>query len=131
MKNQIQKGIIFMALLSTVVGFSSETFNEYYNVTNPIDTFNAAPSNASRPVIRVKNNLLLVSQMTFEAQEVNIKLYFNSNTEVGTPNELIYSEEVVNASVLERIYSLNNRAHGEYKVVLTTPQGQFSELFYL
>lgn len=120
-----------MALLSTVVGFSSETLNEYYNVTKPIDTFNAAPSNASRPVIRVKNNLLLVSQMTFEAQEVNIKLYFNSNTEVGTPNELIYSEEVVNASVLERIYSLNNRAHGEYKVVLTTPQGQFSELFYL
>jgi hypothetical protein len=64
-----------------------------------------------KPVIRTKENLVLISKINFDKKPIRIALYFNG--------EVIFSETVKDEDLLKRAYRLENRIiKGDYKVIV-------------
>ena len=63
-----------------------------------------------KPVIRNQENVLMISKITFDKEPTQIVLYFE--------NETIYSETVKNESILNRVYKLDRKEEGDYKVIV-------------
>jgi len=70
-----------------------------------------------KPSFRTQDNKLFISKLNInEKGPLSIKVYFD--------NELIYSESIDYAIILNRIYALNEDVSGNYKVVLNTTTGR-------
>jgi hypothetical protein len=66
-----------------------------------------------KPVIRIKENLILISRMNFQKEPLKITLYYN--------DEIILSEEVEGADdILNRVYRVSKKIKGDYKVIVNT-----------
>lgn len=63
-----------------------------------------------KPVIRNKENLILISKIAFDKEPVKVILYYN--------DEAIYSETLEGKDVLERTYRLSENNKGDYKIVV-------------
>lgn len=63
-----------------------------------------------KPVIRNKENRLIITKISFDKKPLQVSLYFN--------NEIIYSETVKGDSILNRVYRLDEEKKGNYRVVL-------------
>jgi hypothetical protein len=62
-----------------------------------------------KPLIRNKENILMITKIAFDAEPLKISIYYN--------NEIIYSETIEGDKILNRVYSLDKELKGEYKVV--------------
>ena len=76
-----------------------------------------------KPVVRVDNDVLMVSQLTLDAKPLKLELVYNG--------ELIFSDELKGAQVLERKYKLSNEEKGTYHISFTSGNRYFSEWFTL
>jgi hypothetical protein len=64
-----------------------------------------------KPVIRIKDNLILISKMNFERESLKIVLYYN--------DEIILSEKTTDSGdILNRVYRVSKKIKGDYKVVI-------------
>ena len=71
-----------------------------------------------KPFVRSEENKVYVSKLSLNKQPLEIDLYYNSADSHGF--ELIHSETLENAQIIERVYSLNINEKGNYKVVTKT-----------
>tara|TARA_R110002072_G_scaffold198577_3_gene356172 strand:- start:507 stop:1127 length:621 start_codon:yes stop_codon:yes gene_type:complete len=62
-----------------------------------------------KPLVRNKENKLMITKIAFDAKPLQISIYYN--------NEVIYSETIEGDKILNRIYSLDKNLKGDYKVV--------------
>ena len=63
-----------------------------------------------KPVIRNKENVLMISKIAFDKKPMKIALFYNDET--------IYSETVKCDSILNRVYKLDKKEKGDYKVIV-------------
>lgn len=74
-----------------------------------------------KPIIRVKNNKILVSKLSLQEKPFEMKVY----QDYDNKNYLVYSEFIDNTKVIERIFKLSEK--GSYKIVLKTEGREFVE----
>ena len=73
--------------------------------------FNAAAEKVIfKPVVRNENNRLLISKINFDEKPLQVALYFN--------DEIIYSETLEGDAIVNRVYKLDEKLKGDYKVVI-------------
>ena len=66
-----------------------------------------------KPTTRVKNNRIFVSKLSLKENPVKIELYYLGNGDA----ELIHEELIENTKTVERIYKLDEKKKGTYKIV--------------
>ena len=76
-----------------------------------------------KPVIRTKDDLLLISKITFSEEPVKVVLYYN--------NDIILSETIKDKELLNRVYKLSKSKKGTYKVVINTDNRSYVKKFTL
>jgi hypothetical protein len=75
-----------------------------------------------KPVIRIKENLILISKMNFEKEPLKITLYYN--------DEIILSEKVKDTDdILNRVYRVSKKIKGDYKVVVNSNNRSYMQGF--
>jgi len=74
-----------------------------------------------KPVVRMKDNLVLISRLSFNQKPLELKIYYADN------NDLVYSEKIKEIPILERIYNFSNVKKGTYKIVIKTEGRIFIE----
>ena len=77
-----------------------------------------------KPFVRVKDNKLLISQLSLELKPLSIKVYQENNS---SSDYLLYSETVENTKKIERIYSLPVKTRESYRIVFKTEGREFVE----
>ncbi|MEW4922469.1 hypothetical protein [Algibacter sp. 2305UL17-15] len=68
-----------------------------------------------KPVTRVKENLVYVSKLALDNENLDVSIYLEGNRVSSNDYELVYSENIKNDISLERVYKLPRE--GNYKVV--------------
>ena len=77
-----------------------------------------------KPVIRAKNDLILISKLNFEKEPAKISLYYN--------NDLIFFETLKSSeALLKRIYKLSEKEEGSYRVVMYCNNKHYTKKFKL
>lgn len=76
-----------------------------------------------KPVVRLENDKLLISQLSFDENPLEVKVYFEE--------ELIYSDQIEGSIVLESTYRLLKNVKGSYSVSLKSGDRYFYENFEL
>jgi len=75
-----------------------------------------------KPVIRIKDNLILISKMNFEKEPLKIALYYN--------DEIILSENTTDSGdIINRIYRVSKKIKGNYKVMINTDNRTYKKDF--
>lgn len=78
---------------------------------------------AFKPVVRIDNNTLMISQLNLDKTPLDVELFYN--------DELIYSDQLKGGKVLERVYKLPKEERGEYYVSLKSGDRYFYDRFKL
>jgi hypothetical protein len=76
-----------------------------------------------KPVIRTKNNLVLISKINFENKPLKVTLYYEG--------DVIFTETVKGKSLLNRVYKLSEKEKGDYKVVIYTDNRKYLKDFII
>lgn len=63
-----------------------------------------------KPVVRSKENKLMISKIAFDEKPLEVVLYYK--------NEMIYSEILKSEAILNRVYKLDENEKGNYTVVI-------------
>jgi hypothetical protein len=75
-----------------------------------------------KPVVRIKDNLILISKMNFEKEPLKVVLYYN--------DEIILSENTTDSSdIINRVYRLSKKIKGNYKVIVKTDNRTYKKDF--
>ena len=97
--------------------YTVELNKDFEIVTNTIEVINNkvifnkdSEKTIFKPVIRTKENLLLISKIAFDKEPMKIVVFFNNNE--------IYKETAESASVLNRVYKFDKEIKGDYKVIV-------------
>ena len=76
-----------------------------------------------KPVIRIEDNLLLISKISLENQPVKITLYYKG--------EVIYTETAEDAKILNRALRLLKNKKGNYTVAISADNKNYRKNFKL
>lgn len=79
-----------------------------------------------KPVIRFKDNKVLLSRLSFENKPLEVKIYYDENSN-NSNYELIHSEKFTDSKIIDRIYALDKTKKGNYRVVIKTEGREFTE----
>lgn len=80
-----------------------------------------------KPIVRIKNNLVFISMLSLDLEPVSVKLYYDpSKNSIGN-YELIYQEKFEDQMNISRIYRLDEKKKGVYKVVFKIDGKTFIE----
>jgi hypothetical protein len=75
-----------------------------------------------KPVIRIKDNLILISKMNFEKEPLKIVLYYN--------DEIILSENTTDSGdIINRVYRISEKIRGDYKIIVNTDNRTYKKDF--
>ena len=74
-----------------------------------------------KPVIRNKENLVLISKVNFDKKPLKITLFYN--------DEVIYSETLKGELMLKRVYRLDKELRGNYTVIVYCDDESYSNEF--
>ena len=75
-----------------------------------------------KPVIRIKENLILISRMNFEKEPLKITLYYD--------DKIILSEKIEDADdILNKVYRVSKKIKGNYKVVVNSNHRSYMQDF--
>lgn len=78
-----------------------------------------------KPSVRIQDNYLFVSRLSLDVQPATIKLYYKESSEQG--RELLFSEEIENKKIVERVFELSKKKKGNYVVVFNSQGRTFTE----
>ena len=102
-----------------------------FTVKSNIVEFNKEETVVSfKPVLRIKDNRLLITKLALGLEPLKIKLYYET-TNYGSSSsfDLIHSEEIKGTKTIERAYKLDKNATGHYKIVFISEGREFVEYF--
>lgn len=83
-----------------------------------------------KPFVVSKNHKIYLSKLTLEQNPISIDIYYDDNSGI-TNYEKIHSEKIENTKVIERIYALDKKKKGNYKVLMKENGREFSQVFTL
>lgn len=70
----------------------------------------------NKPFVKVKDNMLYITQLALELEPLKIDLYYNADDVLN----LIHTEKIENTKQIQRIYKLLKDKKGDYKLVFKT-----------
>lgn len=76
-----------------------------------------------KPLMRIENNKLLISQMTLESDLIEVEIYYGDS--------LIYSENINGEKTMNRIYKLSDSEYGEYQAIVKSDDRTYIKHFKL
>jgi len=76
-----------------------------------------------KPLVRMENNKLLISQLSPAEQPLEVDIYYEG--------ELIFSDELKGHKILKRVYELSKKEKGYYYLNLKSGERKFSKSFEL
>jgi hypothetical protein len=76
-----------------------------------------------KPYIRLKNDLLLISKISFKKEPIKVQLFYKDT--------MIHSEKFEGEAVLNRVYKLSKIEKGKYTVVLISDQRTYVKDFII
>lgn len=79
-----------------------------------------------KPVIRFKENKVLLSRLSFDNKPLEVKIYYDYDNGYSG-YELLHSEKFKDTRIVERVYALDKTKKGNYKVVVKTEGREFTE----
>lgn len=79
-----------------------------------------------KPVIRFKENKVLLSRLSFDNKPLEVKIYYDYDNGYSG-YELLHSEKFKDTKIVERVYALDKTKKGNYKVVVKTEGREFTE----
>ncbi len=79
-----------------------------------------------KPTTSVKDDLVLVSQLSLNEAPFTVEIYFEGNG-FGASDELVFSETIENTQTIKRVYKLTGLTNGSYKIVYKTEGKEFVE----
>ena len=82
-----------------------------------------------KPSVRLKSELLFVSQLSTRKSPLKIELFFDKD--FNGDYELIHTETLENDITLDKVFKLSEKEKGNYKLVFTTEGRVFEEKFDL
>ena len=85
-----------------------------FTVTAKKVIFNENETTIYKPFVSFKNNYIYVSKLALNNEPLDVKIYYQDGT------ELIYSENIKDTKVIEKVYKLALNAKGNYKIVLSS-----------
>ena len=80
-----------------------------------------------KPVIRLKDNKILLSRLSFNQKPLEVKIYYEDNSYYSSDYLLLHTEKFKDTKVIERVYELDKSKKGSYKVVVKTEGREFTE----
>ena len=83
-----------------------------------------------KPVVNLKDNKILISQLALNGNPLTIKLYY---TKKGEDEVLLYRATYQNNEkhIIEKVLSLSKNYKGEYRIVLSSNGQDYSDMFTL
>jgi len=93
---------------------------------NKVEFLKDKETNFFKPVLRFKDNKVLLSRLSFENKPLEIKIYYDGYNS-QSHYELIHSEKIKDIRIIERIYALDKTKKGNYRVVVKTEGRVFTE----
>lgn len=79
-----------------------------------------------KPVIRFKDNKVLLSRLSFDNKPLEVKIYYDGYSGFSD-YELIHTEKFKDTKIVERVYALDKTKKGNYRVVVKTEGREFTE----
>jgi len=79
-----------------------------------------------KPVIRFKDNKVILSRLSFENKPLEVKIYYDENS-AYSEYELIHTEKFKETKIIDRVYALDKTKRGNYRVVVKTEGREFTE----
>jgi len=76
-----------------------------------------------KPVIRQKDNMLMISKLSFSNDPLHIEIYYE--------NELIHSEKLTGTTIIDRIYSFSKLKKGSYYTIVRADDRSYIQDFKL
>ena len=111
-------------LYSIEIDKDFEIITKTFEVKNHNVTYlGSANETIFKPVIKIEEAKLLVSQSTFQKENVEIEIYYK--------DILIHSEVIIANSFLERIYKLDKNVKGAYTAIIRVNDRTYVEDFKL
>ena len=92
-----------------------------FTVTAKKVIFNENETTIYKPFVSFKNNYIYVSKLALNNEPLDVKIYYHDGT------ELIYSENIKDTKVIEKVYKLALNAKGNYKIVLSSNGREYYE----
>ncbi|MEM6721318.1 MAG: hypothetical protein AAF611_18465 [Bacteroidota bacterium] len=78
-----------------------------------------------KPSVRVEDNHVFVSRLSLDVEPLTIKLYYTESFKQS--RELIFSEEIKDTKIVERIFELSREKRGNYTFVFYSKGRTFTE----
>lgn len=78
-----------------------------------------------KPTVRLQDNYLFVSRLSLAVAPLKVKLYYTESFQQG--RELLFSEEIENTKIVERVFELSKEKKGSYTVVFESQGREFTE----
>lgn len=82
-----------------------------------------------KPMVQTRENLLYVSQLSFDESALDIELYYDANDDGTNSYSLVHKDQVTNAQQLAKVFALDQKETGNYKVVLVSDGRRFVQDF--
>lgn len=83
------------------------------------------------PTLRVKDDVVLVSQLSLLKEPLKIKMYYSAEDDDSKVFDLIHTESIGEEMILDRVYSLDKNKTGDYKIKFISNGKVFTETFSL
>jgi len=96
-----------------------------FTVTAKKVIFNENETTIHKPYVSFKNNYIYVSKLALNNEPLDVKIYYQDGT------GLIYSENIKDTKVIEKVYKLALNAKGNYKIVLSSNGREYYEYMTL
>ena len=96
-------------------------------VMNKVEFMKEKETKFFKPVIRFKDNKILLSRLSFNQKPLEVKIYYDDNNYYGDDYLLLHTEKFKDTKIIERVYELDKFKKGSYKVVVKTEGREFTE----
>ncbi|QDO93069.1 hypothetical protein FNB79_03455 [Formosa sediminum] len=120
----------FSALPNGTYFFEHEKSNQIKVIPFKVETgkvsFSDAKETIFKPVVKVKDNLVYLSKLELDKEEVSVTLSFENEY---NNYKAIHTEKFTNTANIQRVYNLSENVPGNYKVVIKANGREFAEYF--
>ncbi|QDO93068.1 hypothetical protein FNB79_03450 [Formosa sediminum] len=97
-----------------------------FNVKSGKVSYSDTKETIFKPVVKVKNNLVYLSKLELDKEDVTVTLSFENEY---NSYKTIHTENFTNTANIQRVYNLSENVPGNYKVVIKANGREFAEYF--